>query len=618
MKKIFTGQFYIILFIIMFSTVRASENKITAYDIRVTVPDSYEYLQVEATMNLQFMENIIEFRLCEGFKGVMVKDINIYYEGFNPDYTFKDNILKIRIPEKSEITGKTIDIKYKLYPDKNYEDKYADFAFDVSEEDCHINAAITRTDNWFPRLKDSYADRLPSFNLSIDVPEEFEVMASGKLYYVSENQKRKVYKWKNYEEITDRSLYFFAGKCEKVVKTFEDGFNVILYIPFEHMEENVDFISQVIYKSYKFFEERFGETGLTEYKAMATPYGYSGLFNSMTLGEEYFTDEIVHNEIMAPTRYVIHEVSHTWWGNILSFDAERDYWLFEGFAKFSEIIALKEVLGKDIELESFKRLKLLYMPYYGYDMSVQDAGHIDDRNIQSPVAYYKGALVLKTMELIMGEEAFFTGMKDYVKIYRGKAVVTEDFKNVMKKYTDKNLDKFFQEYLEDSSIGEYEISLVDSRKEGDIYITKFKIENTGGKDIYTEIGVKTYLEDYSKKLYLGRDSICFLDVKNTEPAGLEAVKPDNYGIYLICENGLRGAGGFAFKNADKYQLWSIIKEGPLGKAGLKEGAVLLEIDEKKCSSMDLYEINRLLVHPEGTELNLLVEDEGEKSVTVFY
>jgi len=38
-------------------------------------------------------------------------------------------------------------------------------------------------------------------------------------------------------------------------------------------------------------------------------------------------------------------------------DASKDYWLFEGFAKYSEIIALKPTPGLYVELESFRRRK---------------------------------------------------------------------------------------------------------------------------------------------------------------------------------------------------------------------------------------------------------------------
>jgi hypothetical protein len=131
-------------------------------------------------------------------------------------------------------------------------------------------------------------------------------MASGRLDYISEHHGRKIYRWKNYEHITDRSLYFFALPCKRIERIYPGNFSVKLYVPNNSIDKNIDYVADVIYKSYKYFEEHFGETGLKEYKVMAIPAGvtggYSGLFNSMTVGEEYFTKEINNNDILFPSR----------------------------------------------------------------------------------------------------------------------------------------------------------------------------------------------------------------------------------------------------------------------------------------------------------------------------
>ena len=609
MKKTFV-ILLLCLFLILTASAFAVEPSIESYEITAKVPSSYEYLEVKADMKITSPEPLMDFRLCQYFRSTKVKDIKVYFNEEEPlEYTFKENILTVHMPP--EENPSSITVSYKIYGAPEEGDKYAGFAFNVSEDDCHINASITRTDNWFPKLKDTGAERLPPFKLNIDVPEDLEVMASGKLYYVAENLGRKVYKWKNYEGITDRSLYFFARKCEKIVKIYDDNFSVILYVPFGSIEENVEFISQVIYNSYRFFEEKFGKTGFNEYKAMATPFGYSGLFNSMTLGEEYFTEEIVHNDMYFPTRSVVHEVSHTWWGNILAFDADKDYWLFEGFAKFSETIALEPVLSAPVEEESFRRMKLLYMVYYGYDKPVAQAGEIEERVLQAPVAYHKGALFLKTLLLLMGEEAFYDGMKEYVKTFRGKTVSTGDFKNIMQGFTSIDLDKLFKDYVEEAPIGEYRVILMGSTEnEKGNFVTRFKIENTGGKDIYTEIGVKTYLEDYKKKVYIAEGAAFYLEVLNTEPVSVDVLTVDGPACYLLCEKGSKGPGGFVYITpGGECSFIQLLEKGLFAENNIKNGMNLLEINGKKTSEMGLLDLNRAIVCKAGEKLTLLVEFE---------
>jgi len=96
---------------------------------------------------------------------------------------------------------------------------------------------------------------------------------------------------------------------------------------------------------------------------------------------------------------------------------------------------------------------------------------------------------------------------------------------------------------------------------------------------------------------------------------------DCCGAYLLCESGLKGAGGYAYFDSDGTCLFAgIIKEGPLGKAGIENGTTLLEIDGIKCADMGIVELNRLFVKPKGYKSTLLVETAGGdvKEVEILY
>ncbi len=613
--------FSVILFILSFNIISATEltPSINYYDITVRVSSRYDSLQIEALMDITSQGKDLEISVGKYFRGTEVKDVRVYSGKEELKYTFNDNI--INLPLKDRKIDKLL-VTYRICPVKDKDDLYSAFAFNISESDCRINASITRTDNWFPKIKNSSPERLPPFNLTIDVPYHLEVMASGRLDYISEHQGRKIYRWKNYEHITDRSLYFFALPCKKIEKIYPRNFSIKLYVPNNSIDKNIDYVADIIYKSYKYFEEHFGETGLKEYKVMAIPSGvtggYSGLFNSMTVGEEYFTKEINNNDILFPSRNIVHEVSHTWWGNIVSADASKDYWLFEGFAKYSEIIALKSVFDKDVETESFRRLKMVYMSYYGSDMPLMS--DIDERDLQVAVAYFKGAMILKTLEFIMGEEAFFNGMKEYVETFRGKLATTDDFRYVMQKFSPVDLNDFFKDYVYEKGCGEYSVTVLDSRKKGHEYITGIKIENKGDKDICTPVEAKTYLEDYTKNVFIAKGSSLFLEVRNTEPSTGQNICVDSEGIYPVCEANVKGAGGYAyFTPGGECKFTGMIKEGFLAKSGVKSSMILLDIDDVKISKLDIVTLNRLLVKPSGSKMKLTVKDGQDiRDIEILY
>ncbi|MEQ8222265.1 MAG: hypothetical protein ABRQ37_08200, partial [Candidatus Eremiobacterota bacterium] len=251
--------FSVVLLILSFNIISAAEltPSINYYDITVRVSPQYDSFHIEALMDITPQGKDLEISVGKYFRGTEVRDVRVYSGSEELKYTFNDNIINLTLKDRN--IDKLL-ITYRLCPVKEKDDLYSSFAFNISESDCRINASITRTDNWFPKIKNSSPERLPFFTLSIDVPSHLEVMASGRLDYISEHQGRKIYRWKNYEHMTDRSLYFFALPCKKIERIYPGNFSVKLYVPNNSIDKNIDYVADVIYKSYKYFEEHFGET----------------------------------------------------------------------------------------------------------------------------------------------------------------------------------------------------------------------------------------------------------------------------------------------------------------------------------------------------------------------
>lgn len=601
----------------------AEENKInyeiTRYDINVRIPNSYDKLQIDVLLDIRKLvpsaSNQLEVMLCKHFKNAESTNIKVMDGGKMPLPFKRDgDILTIKLPGESQKkeTEKLL-ISYDLRKKEARGDRHGKFAFEISENQCHINSAITRTDNWYPKIKGTLIRRLPEFKLSIDVPSRFQVMASGKLKQVIRRDGRLIYKWENYKGLTDRSLFFFAAKKRKIVKKYPGDFRVIMYVPEDSPEENVDYIADVIYRSYKLFESLFGKVPGNEYKIFAFAQGYSGLFNSQCAPISLFTKKIHNNEICFPTRTIIHEVSHTWWGNMVSAEADKDYWLFEGFAKFSEIIGIKEAVGIDIEKKSFFRLKLCTIPYLGYEPAIVDSAKTKVRTLEVTSAYYKGAMFLNLLEFTMGRESFYEGMKDYVRSCRGKCVATDDFIRIMQKHTVVDLGVFAKDYLEKPGFAEYTIKKVGVLEENGHYIHTFEIENVGDKIIYTNLKVESPLENYTKKLVIKKKGRFIIKVKSLDKLADDIVikvDPDN--IFPIWKSGMRGCGGIVYVTPGKeIVFYGVIDDAPLARAGIKNGMKLLKIDGEELAGKDLEELNLILLKPAGTHLKLLVKS-GKK------
>lgn len=602
--------------------------EIIEYNISVRIPDAYDRIEVDALLRLKKVTSTtngsVRIVLGEKFRGAKMVDVEVTDVHNEPlSFTFDNALLEINLAEMLDMKSTAwVLIEYDITKDETFFDEYSLFTFEICDSLCHINASITRTDNWYPKIEGTMAKRLAPFKLIVDAPMQFEVMASGRLVDFVADKDRKIYTWRNYEGVTDRSLYFFALKRGKLVKEYNDGFRVIMYLSDNAMSENVDYVSDVIHKSYRHFENIFGEAPWNEYKVMVFPYGYSGLFNSMCAPVELFTSAITNNDIYFPIRRVIHEVSHTWWGNIVSSNADENYWLFEGFGKYSEVVGIMPALGVDVESLSFFRLKLCTLPYIDYVPSVKNAQNVDDRTLVNVAAYYMGATYLRMLRNVMGEDNFYKGIKDYVRRNRGKCSSTEDFINAMKKYCRREHRPLIYDYIKNPGYARYDISgpwLVENHGS----MLSYVIGNVGDKDIFVPYRVQTDVEGYTKDLFLKKGKSCGIYIKNTgfgfDTSFVVVIDPGE--IYPICRAGLKGPGATVYENQQgEVKAYNIASGAPFANAGINEDMSLISINSEDLAGKDLRTLNHMLLQPEGTEIHLMVKtgDAEPYDVTIVY
>ena len=617
----------IYLQIVASGTAHGSANKyeIKKYDINLEVPETFDKFEINTSLEIEIVgpdsEDTLEIMLCRNFRGAKVANLRIYDDEFDPfDFSFEGDLVSIPLADAS--TGSmVVTMRYELAKDEDFQDQFSPFSFEISDTLCHVNASITRTDNWYPKIVGTMAKRLAPYELTVAVPAKFEVMASGQLIDVAVRGDRKVYTWRNYQGITDRSLYFFAQEQGRIVKEYDDGFRVIMYVPDEAISENMDYLADVIHTSFRFFEYMYGEAPWNEYKIMAFPYGYSGLFNSMNAPVTLFTSEIKNNDIYFPIRSVIHEVSHTWWGNIVSSDPDENYWLYEGFGKFSEIIGIKPALGADVESLSFFRLKLCTLPYIDYVPSVLESQDSEDRVLVNVAAYYMGATYLRMLRFVMGDRNFCKGILDYVRQCRGMCISTNDFLAIMQKRCNEKYHAMLFDYITNPGYARYDIERLGTVYNGKYYLHNYEIINIGDKDIYTPYLVRSDMETYRNNLLLKKGEKYLVKVRSRfrEPTGHIIVDPDE--LLPVCKAGLKGPGAIVYEDPrGDVKVYNVAADAPFARAGIVDNMTLIKLNGKELAGNDLRTLNHMMLQPSGTELDLLVRagDEKPYEVTVVY
>lgn len=148
---------------------------------------------------------------------------------------------------------------------------------------------------------------------------------------------------------------------------------------------------------------------------------------------------------------VAHELTHQWFGNLVTMSWWTDLWLNEGFASWFEYLALDHLFPEwnmwtqfivDDQQMAFRSDALEHT----HPIEVE-VNHPDEiRTIFDNISYHKGASVIHMLYSYLGAKDFQTGLKYYLKKFSYKNTVTKDLWQSFEEASGKPVADFMQRW----------------------------------------------------------------------------------------------------------------------------------------------------------------------------
>ena len=155
-------------------------------------------------------------------------------------------------------------------------------------------------------------------------------------------------------------------------------------------------------------------------------------------------------------RLLANTIAHQWWGTMVSPATRNDWWLNDGFARYSEAMYVQHVAGQAGFEEVTKDMAVGALAYISVPLS--QVGKIDvfSPEFQSLVTD-KGGSVLNMLRWVIGEEAFDKTMREFLAKYAGKSATVEDLRLVAEQASGQQLSWFFVQWLDSTGAPEFKM-----------------------------------------------------------------------------------------------------------------------------------------------------------------
>jgi len=442
---------------------------LTHYDLYFELDIDKKYLKGSNTISYEVLEahKIMQIDLQPPMKITKIEQ-----SGSSLNFKQEGNAYFITL-NKEQVKGSSEEIKifYEGIPKEDPRPPFGGgFVYDKDAEGKPFiyNASQGHGSSlWWPSKDHLYDEPEKGMKISVNVPSDLMAVANGKLSATNKKDNgTTTYEWKVVNTISN---YVVALNVADYVH-FSDpykGMKGELECNYYVLPQNLDKAKRhfkQVHLMLEAFEHWFGPYPFYEdsYKLVdgigmehQSSVGYSGGYINGMEGDDYSGS----GWGLQFDYLIIHESSHEWFANSITFKDMADMWVHEGFGTYAEALYVEYHYGKEAGEEYMKGLSHLIsnnVPMIG-DYDVNDHDYTLD-------VYVKGATCLHTLrQLINDDEKWRAILKGLNKEFYHKTVGSADIENYIEKESGMNLKLFWDQYLRTTNIPTLEYYFKDNK-----------------------------------------------------------------------------------------------------------------------------------------------------------
>lgn len=298
------------------------------------------------------------------------------------------------------------------------------------------------------------------FALTLEIPSQWTAVSNTKVAMLENDGKRRTITFRPTKPLPTYLFSFVAGVFQ-TEKRLVDGYSMTAYYRETDKAKisQLDTIFSQVGKAIKWQEEYtnilypFGKYDfviLPGFQFGGMEHPGATLFNDRQM---FLSSNPTPDEELARSELIAHEVSHIWFGDLVTMDWFDDVWTKEVFANYYAA-RISVPLFPDIN-HQLNWLKSYVAPAQSTDRTLgataihQPLENLKDAGlIYGNAVYYKAPVVMRKIAEIVGDEGFREGMREYLKKYSFGNATWDDLIDILDPKTTTDLKEFSRTWVD--------------------------------------------------------------------------------------------------------------------------------------------------------------------------
>ena len=302
--------------------------------------------------------------------------------------------------------------------------------------------ACVKTQNGFDSYPyysngDPFCSDCSNYKVKLTVPAHLKVASSGHGNRV-ESGVVVTYDLSLYNA---RDFAFVIGDFKTQTAKYEDVEVTYFYVEDESAKHNLTTACDAL----SYYSKTLKKYPYKTYNVVKTPFLHGGMeYPGMVMISDALNQSLLEEAI-------IHETAHQWWYAIVGNNEVEHAWMDEGLTEYSTTLFYEFNPSYNVTYKA--RMADATSAYVIYSDITQSDG-VMDKNVNefssfdyTYLTYLKGALMFDALRKTVGDQAFFSALKDYCNEYSYKIATPDDMIGSFEKSSNRKVKGVFDSFI---------------------------------------------------------------------------------------------------------------------------------------------------------------------------